>query len=110
MQRSAARFATGKVGQAGRAILGSGRSVLVLRPGAEEPMTKMRRGYYQSHRIDLGVEEEEVEEWNCKKAPDSALFVNADKMPVRSMEELQHETLALLTATTTHQNDHAPRL
>ena len=73
-----------------------------------------RRAYHQNHlRIDLGVEEEEIEEWNCKKAPDSASFVNADKMPVRSIEEMQHETLAILTSTagaSTHREDYGSRL
>lgn len=61
--------------------------------------------HHHHHRgplIDLGVAEEEVEEWDCKKAPDSACFVNADKMPARSIEELQRETLSILGGGATH--------
>jgi len=47
--------------------------------------------------VSLAMPDEEViAEWDCKKAPDSATFVHADKAPIRPIEELQHETLALL--------------
>jgi hypothetical protein len=111
MQRSAVRFASVNVALTGRAVTANGIAARALLVGVQTINTRRHyHNHHLHHRIDLGVEEDEIQEWDCKKAPDSASFVNADKMPVRSIEEMQHETLAVLSATHSASEDHGLRL